>query len=241
LELDRRRMPGGDECCTRTPHLEGEEVFVSLKRKPDTVFGDERESHMPDKISISRPRVQTRSARLNDSPPPVTTPDSLTTPNSPTTSDEEQPQLPTHDALQRVDRHHFTAIEETLCNYAQWHIARLPKISAKACFVLQAITKKKCVARIVQDGKSTAAPTYSGLMDNYRKKRLDPQDFFFCNDDIEKCIKGTKRRWVVSVPNVPEVWPIKSGTNLTYKEILSLENAGFRLPQQKEMTPSRIF
>jgi hypothetical protein len=78
-------------------------------------------------------------------------------------------------------------------------------------------------------------------MDNFRKKRLDPQDFFFCNDDIERCVKGTKRKWVVSVPNVPDVWPVKLGTNLTCKEILALENAGFRLPQRKEMTPSRIF
>jgi hypothetical protein len=87
-------MPSGDEWCTMIPHLEGEEVFVFLKRKPDTAFGDERESHRPDKISISRPRVQTRSTRLNNSPPLVTIP------NSPTTVDEEQPQLPTHGAPQ---------------------------------------------------------------------------------------------------------------------------------------------
>ena len=229
------KMPGGDEWCTRTPHLEGEEVFVSQKRKPDTAFGDERESHRPDKISISRPRVQTRSATLSDSPPPVTTPD------SPIAADEDQPQLPTQDAPQQVDRYHVTAVEETLCNPAQWHIARLPKTSAKACFALQAITKKKCVARSVQDGKSTVAPTYSGLMDNYRKKRLDPREFFFCRDNIERCVKGTRRRWVVSVPPIPEVWPVKLGTNLTCKEILSLENAGFRLPQRKELTPSQLF
>ena len=147
-----------DEWCTRTAHLEGEEVFVSKKRKPDTTFGDERESHRPYKISISRPRVQTRSATLNDSPPHVTNPD------SPSIADEGQPQLPTKDAPQQVDRYHVTAVEETLCNPAEWHIARLPKTSAKACFALQAKNKKNCVARIVQDGKSTAAPTYSGLM-----------------------------------------------------------------------------
>jgi hypothetical protein len=56
------KMHGGDEWCTRTPHLEGEEVFVSLKRKLYTAFGDKRESHRPDKIGISRPRVQTRYA-----------------------------------------------------------------------------------------------------------------------------------------------------------------------------------
>jgi hypothetical protein len=113
------KMPGGDEWCTRSPHLEGEEVFFSLKCKPETTFGDERESHRPDKISISRPRVQSRSARLNNSPPPVTTPDSPTTPHSPTIADEEQLQLPTHDASQQVDRYHVTAIEETLCNLAK--------------------------------------------------------------------------------------------------------------------------
>jgi hypothetical protein len=51
------KMPGGDEWCTRTPHLEGEEVFVSPKHTPDNAFGDELESHRPDNISISRPRI----------------------------------------------------------------------------------------------------------------------------------------------------------------------------------------
>jgi hypothetical protein len=47
------KMPGNDEWCTMIPHLEEEEVFVSLKRKTNTIFGDEHESHRPDKISIS--------------------------------------------------------------------------------------------------------------------------------------------------------------------------------------------
>jgi hypothetical protein len=147
-------MSGGDEWCTKTPHLEGEEVFVSLKRKSDSAFSDERESHRPDKISISRPHVQTRSARLNDSPPHVITPHSPTTPNSPTTTDEEQPHPPTHDAPQQLDRHHVNAIEKTLCNPTQWHIAWLPKTFAKACFALQAINKKKYVARLYKTGRT---------------------------------------------------------------------------------------
>ena len=55
------------------------------------------------------------------------------------------------------------------------------------------------------------------------------------------CVKGTRRRWVVSVPPIPEVWPVKLGTNLTCKEILSLENASFRLPRRKVLTPSQLF
>ena len=111
-----------------------------------------------------------------------------------------QVQVPAHTAAAALN--HVTSVQETACDESQWHIARLPKSSAKACFAQQAVTKKKCIARIIQDGKSTAAPTYTGLMDNYRKNRKDLMQFFFCNDDIERCIKGTRRKWVMSRPEV---------------------------------------
>jgi len=66
----------------------------------------------------------------------------------------------------------------------EWHIAQLPKTSTKACFVLQAITKK-CTAKIVQNNLTTAAPTYIGIMVNYKKNTNDRMQFFFCDDDIE--------------------------------------------------------
>jgi hypothetical protein len=89
------KMPGADVLCTSTPHLEGEEVFVSLKRKPDTAFGSEYESHRPDKISMSRPRVQTKPTR-NDNDLPST----LILPDSPTTSDREEPLLQAYQPTQ---------------------------------------------------------------------------------------------------------------------------------------------
>jgi hypothetical protein len=91
---------------------------------------------------------------------------------------------------------HVTAVHETACKETEWHIARLPKTSAKACFAQQAITKKKCEAKIVQGSKPTAAPTYTSVMQNFHKKRPEVMVFFFCNDDIERCVKGTKRKWV---------------------------------------------
>jgi hypothetical protein len=36
-----------------------------------------------------------------------------------------------------------------------------------ACFAQQAVTKKKCIAKVVQDNKSTTAPTYTGMMINF--------------------------------------------------------------------------
>jgi hypothetical protein len=65
--------------------------------------------------------------------------------------------------------------------------------------------------------------------------------FFFCNADIERCVKGSRQRWVKSRPDVPEIWPMKFGTNLIKKEILALENAGFYLPQRAVISPKRLF
>jgi hypothetical protein len=40
-------------------------VFGSQKRKADVPLGFEGESHRPDKVNFSRPRIVTRSSRAN--------------------------------------------------------------------------------------------------------------------------------------------------------------------------------
>jgi hypothetical protein len=66
-------------------------------------------------------------------------------------------------------------------------------------------------------------------------------EFFFCNDNIERCVKGTRRKWVQSRPDIPSIWPVKIGTNLSTKEILDLESTGFQLPQRAVISPRRLF
>ena len=87
---------------------------------------------------------------------------------------------------------YVTAIHETACKETEWHIAKLPKTSAKACFAQQAIIKKNCKGKIVQNNTATAAPTYTRIMEHYQKKTDMIMEFFFCNDDIECYVKGTK-------------------------------------------------
>ena len=71
--------------------------------------------------------------------------------------------------------------------------------------------------------------------------------FYFCTDDIEGCVKGSRRKWVVPFSNnedrppIPLTWPVKVGTKLTRQEIDMLENAGFQLPQKERITPTRLF
>ena len=80
----------------------------------------------------------------------------------------------------------------------------------------------------------------------YKLQHLKSRSFF-CPIDIERCVKGSRRKWVdkFSVdqkrPPILHVWPVKLGTNLTRPEILKLENVGFQLPQKERITPTRLF
>jgi hypothetical protein len=223
------KMPGAEEFCTQEPYFEGEEVFGSQKRKADIPLGSEHKSHRPDRVNFSRPRVKTRSSvapgtscSLNDI--------------EPSTDLQEHP-IPNVNSRTT----HVIAIHETACKETEWHIARLPKTLAKACFAQQAITKKNCKAKIVQGNTATTTPTYTGVMEHHQKKMDKVMEFFFYNDDIENCVKGTKRRWMKSRPDIPNVWPVKIGTNLSKKEILDLKHTGFQLPERAVISPRRLF
>jgi hypothetical protein len=210
-------MPGAEKFCTRKPHFEDEKVFGSQKCKADIPLGSEHESHKPDRVNFSCPRVRTRSTAAAGT--------SCSLSNVPK---EPSPDLQGH-PIPNVNRRttHVTAIQETACKETEWHIVRLPKASAKACFAQQAITKKQCKAKIIQGNTATAAPTYTGVMVHHQKRTDKVMQFFFCNDNIERCVKSTIRRWIKSRPDVPNIWPVKIGINLSKKEILDLEYAGF--------------
>jgi hypothetical protein len=65
LNVAMAKLLGAELFCTRAPHMAGEEVFGSQKRKADVLLGFEGESHRPDKVNFSRPRIATRSSRAN--------------------------------------------------------------------------------------------------------------------------------------------------------------------------------
>lgn len=248
LEDPMLDMPGADEFCTRVPHLPGEEVFGSRKRKPDLPLGAEEESHRPDKVNFSHPRVSTRPVRACVAPMPVIVEEGDREVEA---AHHPSPQMDSVIAspFSEGGVRHVSAVEETRVNVKQWHIARLPKTSAKCCWAQRAVTNKKCTERIVRGAKPTPAPTYSGVWHSRRRNLDITEDFFFCPDDIERCVKGTRRKWVnwydlsrkEGFPPIPTVWPVKLGTNLKDCEILALEEAGFQLPQKKPVSPRRLF
>jgi hypothetical protein len=124
LNVAMAKMHRTEEFCTWEPHFEGEKVFGSQKRKADISLGSEHQSHRPDQVNLSHPRVNTRSTRVRGI--------SCNLNNIP----EELP-LDLHEHPTPIDNcraTYVTAIQETTYKEMEWHIARLSKTSAKACF-----------------------------------------------------------------------------------------------------------
>ena len=158
-------LPGAADVASRIPHLEGEEVFGSSKRKLDLPIGSDGDSHRPDKVNFSQPRVQTRSTRL------------------PTVASTEAAVLPN---LAQVP--HVTTAMESDCDTSQWHIARISHKSSCKCHAQQRGSNIRCVAKIARGSKGTPAPTYRGRKKQYGGNKEIITDFWFCPDDIDRCV-----------------------------------------------------
>lgn len=105
---------------THIPHLEGEEIFGSSKQKMDLPLGFDSDSHRPDKVDFSIPRVvQTRSTRAHLSERILTSPFH-------SENNECMDKRP-------IQIRHANNVFETNCDVAKWHIAHCPTKFAKQC------------------------------------------------------------------------------------------------------------
>jgi hypothetical protein len=110
IEEALSQLLGVEVATTRIPHLEGEEIFGSTKRKLDLPPGDDGNSHRPDKVNFSQPRVQTRSKTAH------------TEFAGASVVDADKDELP-----------HVTTALEFDCDISQWHIARISHRSSCKC------------------------------------------------------------------------------------------------------------
>jgi hypothetical protein len=111
LNVAMAKLPGAELFCTRAPHMAGEEVFGSQKRKADVPLGFEGESHWPDKVNFSRPRIATRSSRANHAS--CSLPDEVEEVSPKLKEDQAPNNLGTMDDVERPG--HVTAVHETAC------------------------------------------------------------------------------------------------------------------------------
>ena len=136
---------------------------------------------------------------------------------------------------------HVTVAFESDYDTSKWHIARISHKSNARCQAQQHRSNIKCTSKIAKGKKGTLAPTYRSRKEEYGSKLEVVADFWFCSDDIHRCVKGTKQRWVLDWPEVPKVWPVLSGTNLNREETLLLQHARFRLQERPLLSPRRLF
>ena len=102
-------------------------------------------------------------------------------------------------------------------------------------------TKVKCTTRIAKGSKGILTPTYQDRKTQYGSNKESVTNFWFCSNDIERYVKGTKHSWVLDWPQVLDVWLVLSGTNLTRHETLLLQDARFKLQKHLSMSPRHVF
>ena len=219
---------------SRSPHLEGEERFGSMKRKHGIPFGSENESHRPDKVNFSFP--------LNPTAPPHL----VHLPHEHVAAHVEH--VPVSEAPSSSQNLGFVSsldtnneVLETDCDDAIWHIERTKPASKVQCTAIRSKTYIKCKNRIAKSVEGTPAPTYTGMHLPYNCKEARLHKFWFCADDIHRCVRGTLRQYILHRPTNPEFWPVKKGTNLTINEVFSLEDAGFGLQRRERLAPRDLF
>ena len=141
-------------------------MFGSTKRKLDLPPGVDCDSHRPDKVKYFIPRHNTtvRGACL-----------------------EEFFVFAKHGVA------HTTSVLKTDYSSSHWHIARLLANSAKRCWAMQANTRTLCNAKIGTGKHGTPTPMYKGLKEEYRSTNNVEYKFWFCLDDIKRCVSGNKK------------------------------------------------
>lgn len=58
-------------------------------------------------------------------------------------------------------------------------------------------------------------------------KGTEEKQFWFCPNDVNGCVL-TRSKWILHYPPIPDIWPVKVGTNLSQVEVEGLEAIGFK-------------
>jgi hypothetical protein len=94
---------------------------------------------------------------------------------------------------------------------------------------MRANTVSLCNAKVKTSKYSTLAPMYKGLKKDYRSTNNVEYKFWFCPNDIKRCVNGNKMEYVLDWLVVSNTWLVKIDTNLSRHEVLVLEVARFQM------------
>jgi hypothetical protein len=73
------------------------------------------------------------------------------------------------------------------------------------------------------------SPCYDGLWSDLKGFAPIHHKFWFCANDLTRCVRRTRRKYFFDRPLVPSTWLVQVVTNLTQFDVTALEEARFVL------------
>lgn len=114
---------------------------------------------------------------------------------------------------------------------SNWAFRRMPSHCSRKCFGV--VKGKKCKNIIQNRSTGLVAPCFWSSWDFPGSTRPKAQWFWFCVN-----VEHTRHvdRHVKEIPDLPSVWPVQIGTNITAEEGAFIQQCGFQLKSKKTRT-----
>ena len=154
---------------TRVPHLEGERVFGSAKRKLDLPPGDETDSHRHDRVNYSVSKLSKKGSP-NQSRIALLVPSNAHSGRSAKASSS-------HARVVRT-KIGFPIIELSCANMMSWRIECISASSLDLCRG-HSTSGVKCNAKIAKYRRVVVAPTFNGIQRLQKSRETEQMQFWF--------------------------------------------------------------
>jgi hypothetical protein len=134
-------------------------------------------------------------------------------------------------------------VQECVCGDVVWKIERCPPLANTHCFAIQRDSMKHCdiiiIARKIV--RSTFSPCYDGLWFDLKGSAPICHKFWFCANDLTRCVGGIGRKYCIDRPLVPSMWLVQIRIDLIQFEVTTLEEAWFVLCETRKCAPRTFF
>jgi hypothetical protein len=111
----------------------------------------------------------------------------------------------------------------------QWQIEQCPPKSNNHFLMLQKDIKHYYKTKIISKQTYHGIPTscYVGYWSTTQGVSLELHTFWFCYDDLIRCLQGTSKKYALDRLALPSLWLVQKGTNFIQIEVVTLEEVGF--------------
>jgi hypothetical protein len=194
---------------SRAPHLEGEFIFSSAKRKLDLPPGDDSNSHCHDHMNFLLPKLGWHMSHGQSHQ-----------------RKNEVDIFPVPPSTVAFTASGILVYESKCANPSAWRIERIK--SSSQCLCKGQLPGMCYNSKISKWRRATTAPTFTGIQKIFKGKGTKEKQFWFCPHNVNGCVL-TRSKWIIHYPQIPHAWPVKVGTNLTQVEVEALEVVGFQI------------